>query len=539
MKKIIPALICILLVGALALSASAADSSVSITPSDTTLERGDTFTVVANLNNSDPIKLCTVVLSYDESVFELIGGECNVQGTSLGTVLPDRKTGTLLLMSPTVVSGNVFTFWFKVKSDAEFGSYTITPTASIGTETGSQITASPTTVVVSCSHSYSNWEKVDDNKHRRVCSKCNTTETEAHDWNDGAVIIAPGCTTSGKAEVTCLLCRGTAIENIDATGHAWDNACDTTCNNNCGETRVVSHSYSSTWSSDETGHWYACAVCGNKENFAEHIPGAEATDTTAQTCTVCSFVIEPAKTHEHTMSEEWITDSEYHWHRCTQRNPSCYYVENKEKHVYDDCCDMDCNTCGYIRVAPHDFKPDWLANAEGHWHVCLNCNAQSEMENHVPGPEATETEPQRCEECNIILKMELSHVHDFGEIWYGDDANHWQSCTNETCFETTTMEPHSWDEGVEQTNGDMLYTCSVCAKQLILSDSEVTGPTTVPSQGSTDPTTVNGQDNGSSGGFPWQWAGVAAIVLLVAGIVLLVIEFIRSRKYNSHGKYSK
>ncbi|MGN0153657.1 MAG: leucine-rich repeat protein [Lachnospiraceae bacterium] len=54
------------------------------------------------------------------------------------------------------------------------------------------------------------------------------------------------------------------------------------------------HSYGSEWKSDATGHWKVCSVCSNK-NVEKHVPGPEATATTPQTCTVCGYVIAPAK----------------------------------------------------------------------------------------------------------------------------------------------------------------------------------------------------------------------------------------------------
>ena len=57
------------------------------------------------------------------------------------------------------------------------------------------------------------------------------------------------------------------------------------------------HDWASEWSKDETGHWHACANCTEKNDFAAHTPGAEATETTAQTCTVCDYEIAPATGH--------------------------------------------------------------------------------------------------------------------------------------------------------------------------------------------------------------------------------------------------
>lgn len=56
---------------------------------------------------------------------------------------------------------------------------------------------------------------------------------------------------------------------------------------------VPSHTYNSEWSENVSGHWHEC-VCSKKADYEEHTPGAEATATTPQTCTVCDYVINPA-----------------------------------------------------------------------------------------------------------------------------------------------------------------------------------------------------------------------------------------------------
>ena len=91
----------------------------------------------------------------------------------------------------------------------------------------------------------------------------------------------------------------------NALGHDWAAATCTapkTCKRTgCGATEgtALGHSYANGWSSDETGHWHACqnAGCTSKADFAAHTPGAAATETTAQTCTECGFVIAPALGH--------------------------------------------------------------------------------------------------------------------------------------------------------------------------------------------------------------------------------------------------
>lgn len=536
MKKVVSALICILLICMLAISVSAAESNASITPSRSTLQRGDTFTVTASLNNSDPIRIGQVVLSFDENVFKLTKVTCNVSGTATKVELPSQKVGSFLLAEPAVVSGNIFTFEFEVLDNAALGSYTITPAVSIGVETGSYITATATNVTIDCYHAYT-YSSIDGQKHSWSCSKCGASGEDAHDWDDGAVTVAPSCSAPGKKVYNCRDCNATREETVSQKDHTYYNPCDTDCNI-CGAVRQTSHTYATTWSSDRTGHWYACTGCGAKNQFAAHVPGPAATSSTPQVCTVCNYQLAAAVTHQHTIDySQWAGDEFEHWHRCTQ---SCSYTTDRETHEYDSGCDVDCNICGFIRMAPHKYRQEWLADATGHWQCCIDCFALSEPVSHVPGPEATETEPQRCLECGFVIEMELSHVHDFGEVWYCDDAKHWKSCANEHCFETFYEAPHEWDAGTVMENGDTVYICITCGKQRTVAGEAPNPPATEPTQPTTVPSSTTApQKTEKSGGFPWEWAGLAAIVLLVIGIVLLVIEFIRSRKSNHRGKYSK
>ena len=78
MKRIISILLCLFLIGTLALSVAAAGSAhMSISSSSSTVYRGDSFTLTVSLSNDQPISNGGIVLSYDSSVFELIGGSCD------------------------------------------------------------------------------------------------------------------------------------------------------------------------------------------------------------------------------------------------------------------------------------------------------------------------------------------------------------------------------------------------------------------------------------------------------------------------------
>lgn len=59
----------------------------------------------------------------------------------------------------------------------------------------------------------------------------------------------------------------------------------------------------------EDGHAHKCKNCDAHDEPEEHIPGAEATETTPQICTECGYEIKPPIEHTHNFGE-WETDKE-------------------------------------------------------------------------------------------------------------------------------------------------------------------------------------------------------------------------------------
>ena len=529
MKKFLLILLTLSMLIALALPAAAAGVSLTAAASKTTAYLNDEVIITVSVSGSDSYTSLGFFIEYDKNVFEYKSRNWGAGIIDANTKSHDTDSGkvTAVWEDAGAYTGEMIKITLKVKK-ALPGKTTISFGQVSCNNVNNAVTINTSSVQISlaCEHSYGAWTKLDGNKHQRICSKCGYEDKADHNWGNGVGSPAPDCHNPGTMKYECPTCKATKSEDVGALKHKYDNDCDAECNL-CGDKRDVSHDYQIT--SNDGGHWYKCSKCAGIKEWSAHTPGPEATEDTAQVCTVCNFEIKAALGHVHEMENEWTTDAEYHWHRCGRKDPSCYYVEDKAKHDYDNDCDVDCNTCNYIRIAPHSYNSEWKANKEGHWQNCDTCGAKSEVFPHVPGPEATETEPQRCTECNFVIKMELSHVHDIGDTWYGDDEMHWQSCLE--CNEDTNAAPHDWDEGVEVADG-IQYTCGTCGKELIRTEPIATEPTTPPA-------TQKPANTEEGGGFPWQWAGIAAIVLLLIGVVLLVIEFLRSRKTNMHGKYSK
>ena len=90
------------------------------------------------------------------------------------------------------------------------------------------------------------------------------------------------------------------------------------------EIPALGHDWATEWSKDETYHWHVCQRegCDAKGNAAAHNPGAAATESSAQTCTVCGYVITPALGH---VCKNHLTAHEAVAATCTTAGNSAYW----------------------------------------------------------------------------------------------------------------------------------------------------------------------------------------------------------------------
>ena len=259
------------------------------------------------------------------------------------------------------------------------------------------------TIAKTTDHKYGNWTKVNDSTHKHTCSVCQKEETANHSWNGGSVTKKATCKEAGIKTYTCTACNATKIESIaKLTTHTYEHACDTDCNV-CGATRTTTHNYKTSWSKDKTNHWHECSVCKDKKDVAAHTPGAEATETKAQTCTTCGYVIKAALGHTHKYASTWTTDENGHWYACS----GCEEKGSYAAHDFENACDKDCSICGYTRETEHKFAETWNTDTNNHWHECSGCGLKQDEAAHEPGAEATETTAQTCTICGYEITPAL------------------------------------------------------------------------------------------------------------------------------------
>jgi len=153
----------------------------------------------------------------------------------------------------------------------------------------------------------------------------------------------------------CDICGEKISEHADADN---DHNCDI-----CGA--ELEHSYSSDWNSDAEGHWHECS-CGVKTEKTAHTPGAAATETTPQTCTVCGRVLVPALSHTHVFDCE-NTDEKYLKSPATCQSGAVYFYSCS-------CGEKGTETFTYGDPAGHDFGEWVLDPVTGlNKRTCRNC----------------------------------------------------------------------------------------------------------------------------------------------------------------------
>lgn len=137
----------------------------------------------------------------------------------------------------------------------------------VKTYTCSTCDATKTEIVGATGHSFGNWTEKDGNEHTRVCSKCQTSETEAHSWDGGDITSEPTCTENGTITYTCAYCEATKTEIVGANGHhltEWIYFDKDTHRNNCDvcdHFEEGTHTWTTNGPSEDGLTTYICGGC--------------------------------------------------------------------------------------------------------------------------------------------------------------------------------------------------------------------------------------------------------------------------------------
>ena len=285
---------------------------------------------------------------------------------------------------------------------------------------------------------------------------------------------APTCTDDGnRAYWTCSECG-----NIfsDESGTIQTTFADVTV-------PATNHNWSIDWSSDGTGHWHDCtnANCpitenNQKDGYAVHTPGDEATETTPQTCDVCGYELAPALGHIHANHLTFIAEVP---ETCTADGVKAHYECECGKLFADDQAATEVTLESLKIAAHHTYGTDWESdNDDDHYHVCSVCSDKADVTPHsydngvITTPATETTEGVKTYTCSVChhTKTEtvpkLSHTHSLSVDYSKDETGHWHTCSG--CTEKVDFEAHTEDSGTvtvqptETTEGIRVYSCTVC-----------------------------------------------------------------------------
>jgi hypothetical protein len=227
------------------------------------------------------------------------------------------------------------------------------------------LTCTNGTVSIACkTHTFGTYH-ANTETHWRTCSACKYKETGTHEFNH-------------SCEGKCIICNG----------------------------YVRAESHDIVMNRDESGHWYECSICKGHDPKSFHVPGPVATENTAQICTICGYVIQPALRHVHEYSPNLTANNQGHWHACS----GCEEKNGYTAHRYENACSATCSDCGYSRKITHQYSDEWASNKDTHWHACSICGAKSDEANHKPGPDATEATAQTCTICGQEIVPAISNT---------------------------------------------------------------------------------------------------------------------------------
>ncbi|MGN1443717.1 MAG: RICIN domain-containing protein, partial [Acutalibacteraceae bacterium] len=289
-----------------------------------------------------------------------------------------------------------------------------------------------------------------------VCGKVlveqEIVEATGHDYAETYTVDTDAtCTEDGSKSRHCTRCNDKIdITVIPATGHSYDNDCDTDCNV-CGETRKTSHDYdlklikSATCTEDGLLR-RTCTICGDSFDIITEKRGHLYSDT---------FTVDKAATCTEDGSES------RHCKRCDDKIDIT--VIPATGHSYDNDCDTDCNVCGETRSTTH---------AYGSWKTtkAATCTTDGVRE-------------RTCSVCGEVESAVLIKLgHDYEETHTVDKAatctedgsksRHCTRCDAKTDVTAIPATGHTDDEWIVDKNSDCInggskhQICSVCGETI-------------------------------------------------------------------------
>lgn len=322
-------------------------------------------------------------------------------------------------------------------------------------------------VVTACGHTHTPGAAVKENEVQATCTKggsydevvycgeCHeeisrtpkTTEKTAHTPGTATRenVTNASCSKEGGYDevIKCTVCDGEISrthKTVERTEHTpaaavKENEEKATCTekgsydevvkcSECGEelsrtpqtTNALGHDFAKSYSSNGAQHWFSCSRCNEKSELANHTPGPAATATTAQTCTVCDYVLQAPLGHVHAES---LTAVPALPADCETDGNSAYYVCSCGKWFEDEGAlkEIENHESVVLKATGHSYSKTWSSDESEHWHEasCKHSELTSERGAHEYG-EATVTggvETRACKTCGYQIERYVGAAAEY------------------------------------------------------------------------------------------------------------------------------
>ncbi|MBE6812346.1 MAG: hypothetical protein E7523_05640 [Ruminococcaceae bacterium] len=297
----------------------------------------------------------------------------------------------------------------------------------------------------------------------QVCTVCGDILNEKLGHNYKAVVTAPTCEADGFTTYTCFTCGDTYVsDEVVALGHAYVGTVTTasTCTTAGVKTYVCSN---------DTSHTYTESIVA-----LGHTPGADATCTTDQVCTVCGEVLTEKLGHDW---GDWTTVTAA---TCESDGFEKRVCKTDASHIEENSLPSFGHAVGDAVI---EDRIEATCTVDGSYKIVVYCaNCKNELggssytiaaTGHIPGAAATCTEDQVCTVCGEVLTEKTGHDYKAVATAPTCEDDGFATYTCLTCGDSYTADEvtasgHSWSDGVVTTEptteseGIMTYTCSVC-----------------------------------------------------------------------------
>ena len=304
-------------------------------------------------------------------------------------------------------------------------------------------------------HTYNTTWSTDETNHWHECTCGDKKDLAAH--------------VDANKDHNCDVCGKKMSDHTGGTATCKDKATCTICGQKYGS--LAGHNYKTEWSTDETNHWHECSVCGNKKDEAAHTPGAAATETTPQTCTICGYVIKAALGHTHNFNQK-NTSETYLKSAATCTKKAVYYYSCT-------CGEKGTETFESGDLAAHNYKTEWSKDNTKHWHECSVCGDKKD--------EAAHTDANNDHNCDICGKKMSDHTggtktckdkatcticgqkygdlaaHNYKTEWSKDSTKHWHECS--VCGNKKDEAAHTPGAAATETTPQTCMTCGYVIKE--------------------------------------------------------------------------